>query len=189
MTRTRLTLLAALMLTGGCANQPAAPTRVYDFGIAPPGGAPRFSVHVQKMEAPEWLDRRDMLYRLAYRNAQALEPYAFSRWAGTPPSMLALRMRQAFGTAAPHEARCTLHVSLQEFSQVFSGEQASRAVLEAAAVVHELGGEKRRAFLPLRLERDTPTPGAAGGAAAFSALADELTARIGDWIAATGYCD
>jgi cholesterol transport system auxiliary component len=188
MKRTFLSLLTATLLAGGCAGKPAAPLRVYDFGLAPQVATPQLSVHVEKPEAPEWLDRKEMLYRLSYRNAQALEPYAYSRWAGTPPAMLALRMRQAFGAVAPRDARCTLRVSLQEFSQVYASERSSRAVLEAAAAVHELGGEKRLAYLPLRLERETSTPDATGGAEAFAGLASELTTRLRDWIVETGYC-
>jgi hypothetical protein len=40
----------------------------------------------------------------------------------------------------------------------------------------------------VRLERPAPTHNAAGGAAAFAALADGMAAQLRDWIADLGYC-
>jgi hypothetical protein len=40
-----------------------------------------------------------------------------------------------------------------------------------------------------RLERPIPTADAAGGAAAFSTLADEFTRKLFDWVTGIGYCN
>ncbi len=184
----RFAIALSMLALGACAGGERVPVRIYDFGLAPAAAPAAVSVHVLAVTSPAWLDVQDMLYRLAYRDPLALEPYAFSRWAGTPPAMLTLRLRQTFGTLPARQARCALQVNLSEFSQVFSRADASRATLHASAVVYRLNGDRQRDQLELRLERDAPTPDAAGAAAAFSALADELTVLLRDWVAGTGYC-
>jgi cholesterol transport system auxiliary component len=181
-------LLAALGVIAGCASRPDEPVRSYDFGPSEAPQPPALAIHVREVGSPEWLDRPEMLYRLGYRDPRALEPYAFSRWAGTPASMLTLKLRQAFGNVEPRAARCILAVDLEEFSQVFDSERSSRAVLRARAVLRETAEPRRFDSMLLRLERPAPTPNAAGGAAAFSALADEMPSRLRDWTASLAYC-
>jgi cholesterol transport system auxiliary component len=174
-------------LAAGCVSRPDDPVRTYDFGLAAAPEPVQFAIHVPAIEAPDWLQRPEMLYRLAYRDPRALEPYSLSRWAGTPPSMLTLRLRQALGHVEARSARCVLAIELEEFSQVFDTERSSRAVLHARASLRPTAGPQTDSTL-LRLERPAPTPDAAGGAAAFSALADEVTVQLRNWIAALGYC-
>jgi cholesterol transport system auxiliary component len=185
--RTALLLLAVAMLAA-CVTRPEIQMRTYDFGLASARETPPPPIHVRQVESPDWLDRPDMLYRLAYRDPRALEPYALSRWAGTPASMLTLRLRQALGDSDPRTARCIMSVHLEEFSQIFDTESSSRAVLHARAGLREASGMRRSESTSLRLERPAPTPDAAGGAAAFAALADEMTSQLRDWIATLGYC-
>lgn len=181
-------LLAVIGMMSACITRPDDPLRTYDFGLAAAPEPAAVAIHVRDVASPEWFDRPEMLYRLAYRDPRALEPYAFSRWAGTPASMLTLRLRQAFGNAEPRAARCILSVDLEEFSQVFDTERASRAVLHTRASLHQSAEPRRSESTLLRLERPAPTPNAAGGAAAFSALADEMTSQLRNWIVALGYC-
>jgi cholesterol transport system auxiliary component len=86
------------------------------------------------------------------------------------------------------QVKCVLGLSLAEFSQVFASANTSRAVLHAQATLAENAPGGRNVSREIRLERPAPTADAAGGAAAFSALADELTAQLRDWIAGLGYC-
>jgi cholesterol transport system auxiliary component len=183
-----LLVAAALMLLGGCSNRANQTLRTYDFGLASDANRPAINVDIRPVESPEWLDRPEMLYRLAYRDPNVLEPYAMSRWAGTPAAMLTLKLRQTLGGADPRSAGCVLTVYLEEFSQVFDSEEASRAVLYARAHLREAGPRRRNESTALRLEDATPTPDAAGGAKTFSELAEEFTRRLGDWVWASGYC-
>jgi cholesterol transport system auxiliary component len=175
-------------LAAGCVSRPDDPVRTYDFGLAATPEPVQFAIHVREIEAPDWLQRPEMLYRLAYRDPRALEPYSLSRWAGTPPSMLTLRLRQALGHVEARSARCVLAIELEEFSQVFDSEGSSRAVLHARASLRQAAEPGRADATVLRLERPAPTPNASGGAAAFSALADELTSQLRTWIGTLGYC-
>jgi cholesterol transport system auxiliary component len=180
--------IAAVALAAACATRPDQPVRTYDFGLASAPGPAQPVIHVREIASPEWLDRPEMLYRLAYRDPRALEPYSLSRWAGTPASMLTLRLRQTLGSVEPRNARCILAVDLEEFSQVFDTESDSRAVLHARANVRQTSEPRQSESRLLRLEREAPTPDAAGGAAAFSTLADEMTMQLREWIAGLGYC-
>jgi len=182
-----LLLLAVLGLAAACVSRPDDPVRTYDFGLAAAPEPAQLAIHVREIESPDWLERPEMLYRLAYRDPRALEPYSLSRWAGTPASMLTLRLRQTLGHVEARSARCVLTLDLEEFSQVFDTERSSRAVLHARASLRQTAGPQTDSTL-LRLEHPAPTPDAAGGAAAFSALADEMTSQLRNWIAGLGYC-
>ncbi|HZP93377.1 MAG TPA: ABC-type transport auxiliary lipoprotein family protein [Burkholderiales bacterium] len=185
--RTALCLVSLLAFGAGCAPAVRGTAQVYDFGL-PPKTEPLAAVRVMPVESPPWLDRSDMLYRATYRDPRVLQSFAYSLWTGTPATMLTLRLRQTIGDTAPSSAKCSLHVALEEFSQVFDAETSSRAVLYAHAELMEIGGARRHDSTTIRLERPTPTPDAAGGAAAFSALADEMARGMKDWIAHAGYC-
>jgi cholesterol transport system auxiliary component len=181
-------LLALAVLPVACVSRPDVPLRTYDFGLAAAPEPGQLSVHVREIEAPDWLERTEMLYRLAYREPRGLEPYSRSHWAGTPASMLTLRLRQALGHVEARSARCVLAIDLEEFSQVFDSERSSRALLHARASLRQAGGQRPPDLTVLRLQRPAPTPDAAGAAAAFSVLADELTSQLRNWIAGLGYC-
>lgn len=186
----RLLLLAvATALLAGCGNRNTEQNRTYDFGIAAGPDRPPITADIRPVESPEWLDRPEMLYRLAYRNSKVLEPYAQSRWAGTPAELLTLKLRQSLGGGAdPRTAPCVLTVYLEEFSQVFEAQDSSRAILYARATLRQTGPKRGSESMSLRLEKPAPTPDAAGGASAFAELADEFARRVGDWAWASGYC-
>jgi hypothetical protein len=124
-----------------------------------------------------------MLYRLAYKDPRALSPYANSRWAGTPASMLTLRLRQQLGSAPG--SKCVLATSLAEFSQTFDSATDSRVLLQVHAV---LGTQAQRLQKEFRLEGQAPTADAAGGAEAFSQLATDFVKAAEAWVNETGLC-
>ena len=187
----RLLLLAAMTASlAGCGgDRNTEPARTYDFGIAAGPDRPPITADIRPVESPDWLDRPEMLYRLAYRNSNVLEPYGQSKWAGTPAALLTLKLKQSLGGGADaRTAPCVLTVYLEEFSQVFDSKDKSRSVLYARATLRESGPKRRSESMSLRLERPTATPDAAGGASAFAELADEFARRVGDWAWASGYC-
>jgi hypothetical protein len=66
---------------------------------------------------------------------------------------------------------------------------SGRAVLRAQATLVENASAGRNMSPEFRLERPIPTADAAGGAAAFSTLADEFTRKLFDWVTGIGYCN
>src|SRR5690606_38523131 len=135
-------LWIALLVLAGCATHRETAPQTYDFGLAQAPAAHTLSVQVPEMRAPEWLDGTAMLYRLAYRDPRALSPYSTSRWAGTPASMLTLRLRQQLGNLPG--AKCQLATQLAEFSQTFDSASDSRALPPVQAVLHVAGTPARR---------------------------------------------
>ena len=190
--KTLITVLLAVLLATGCVSGREHASQTYDFGIVPaPAGASADSVFVAEVRAADWLDTTDMFYRLAYRDARALASYANSRWAGSPSSMLTVRLRQSVGNGSAvriPQVKCVLGLSLAEFSQVFASANTSRAVLHAQVTLVENAPGGRNLGREFRLERLTPTPDAAGGAAAFSEISVALAEEIRTWIADTGIC-
>ena len=187
--RSALSIVSFLVLAAGCASAVRSPARTYDFGLPQKSEPLAAALHVSPVEAPAWLDRADMRYRAAFRDPRALQPFAYSQWAGTPATMLTVRLRQAIGDTAAGSAKCSLRVALEEFSQVFDSETSSRALLYARAELTETGGQRHHQSTTFQLARVTPTPDAEGGAAAFSALADELAGSVKAWVARAAYCD
>jgi cholesterol transport system auxiliary component len=180
-------VLACAMALAACATNRESSPQTYDFGLAGAPAPPSLSLQVLDMRSPDWLDGTHMLYRLAYRDPRAVTPYAASRWAGNPASMLTLRLRQQLGSLPG--ARCSLATRLAEFSQTFDTPQASRAVLQVQAVLAVSGTPPQRMQREFRLEAATPSADAAGGAAAFSQLAAELAQALGAWVGESGLCN
>jgi cholesterol transport system auxiliary component len=184
-------VIVASFLATGCATRTATPVAVYDFGLAPASTLPGQSVFVADVRSADWLETTDMYYRLAYRDSRSLARYGSNRWVGTPGAMLTVRLRQSAGnglSAKPRQVKCTLALTLSEFSQVFDTEANSRAVMNLQATLAEnipTGRFEMRAF---RMDNPTPTPDAAGGAAAFAQIADEVTRQVGEWIVESGFC-
>ena len=182
----KILLIAVLLLLAGCATRPNTAPRTYDFGPTEQPAQRTVAVTVLEMRAPEWLDGTQMLYRLAYEDPRALQPYGGSRWAGPPAALLTLRMRHQFGSAPG--SKCTLATRLAEFSQTFDSASSSRALLQVQAILDVTGPAPHRVQREFRLEGATPTADAAGGATAFSQLAADFVRAAEAWITETGFC-
>jgi cholesterol transport system auxiliary component len=181
--KTLVQILLSAVVVAGCVSTRDVAPRVYDFGIPATASADtRASVSVAAVRAPQWLEANDMLYRLAYRDPHALSAYGASRWAGAPPELLTLRLRQRLGSTPG--AKCVLSVDLLEFSQVFDAPDRSRAVIQIQAVLLDQRSRNGVASTEWRLEKAAPSADAAGGAAAFSVLAGELAEAVHDWVGA-----
>lgn len=181
----------ALLLLGACANKSRQAPESYDFGIshaaAPPAGQ---DVFLSEVNAADWLDTTDMLYRLEFRNPRILQPYAASRWAGAPAAMLAIRLRQSVGNGTSvrgRQARCVMTLYLSEFSHVLSTEHTSRAVLHMRATLTDTSSTERALSREFRLEKPAPSADAAGAAVAFSGIVEAVAAELNAWIE-TGNC-
>jgi cholesterol transport system auxiliary component len=182
-------LVAALF--AGCATRSVAPVAFYDFGLAPASTSSGQSVFIADVRSADWLETTDMLYRLGYRDTRSLARYASSRWAGAPGAMLTVRLRQSAGnalTSKSRQAKCTLSLSLSEFSQVFDSESSSRAVMHLQATLAENQTAGRYVGREFRIDKSARTADAAGGAAAFAQIVDELTRQIDAWVLEAGFC-
>ena len=196
MKRTALVVLLT-SAAAGCASLPAAPVRpaVYDFGPgplnAPATNNPALpALALQEFRAPPALDNPAVLYRLAYADVRQLRPYANARWSMPPAQLVRQRLRETLAAsravldAAEGSAPFMLRVELQEFSQLFEGEQASSGLVRLNATLFESkGGADRlvaqRAFV---VQRPAPSADAAGGVRALITATDAVVAEIGAWL-------
>jgi cholesterol transport system auxiliary component len=168
---------------------------VYDFGPgplnAPATHTPALpALALQEFRAPPALDNPAVLYRLAYADVRQLRPYANARWSMPPAQLVRQRLRETLATsravldAGESTAPFMLRIELQEFSQLFEGEQASRGLVRLNATLFETkGGADRlvaqRVFV---VQRPAPSADAAGGVQALITATDAVVAEIGAWL-------
>jgi cholesterol transport system auxiliary component len=81
-----------------------------------------------------------------------------------------------------------LSLFITEFSQVFTSEQASRAVLHLRATLIGTSNAGQSLVREFQLERPATSPDAAGAAAAFSDMAVSVATELNAWIASAGVC-
>jgi cholesterol transport system auxiliary component len=199
-----LVLMACLALSACALPSPPARPLVYDFGpgslIAPAAPPARLAPLVLgDIEATPALDSTALLYRLAYADAQQLQPYALARWSMTPAQLLRQRLREHLGQQrallnpgdtgmGAATAPLTLRVELEEFSQLFESPDKSVGLLRLRATLVQPGpgGEKGLAQRSLIIQRPAPTPDAAGGVRALTAAADAAVRELAQWLAGLG---
>ena len=175
-------LLMAAALSG-CAGSGGAPVKTYDLGAEPPKASlpPLRAVSVR---AAMPFDGSDMLYRLAWRDPGEIAAFGQSRWAAPPAELLRKQLLRALPEAK--EAPCALAVEVNEFTQVFSAEQASEARIDLrAALVGRAGPVAARG---LSVSEPNAGANAAAGAAAFARATDRAVAELARWIAAQPAC-
>lgn len=200
-TRARALFLCMSLVLGACTPlQPQPRALVYDFGPGPvttsPTNrmAPLPTLVLAEVDANAALDSTAVLYRLAYSDAQQLRPYAQARWSMAPAQLLRQRLREqlgqrravlnaAQGMVAP-PAALSLHLELDEFSQLFeSTSQSSGLVRLRATIGQAAGGTERlvaqRSFV---VQRPASTADAAGGVRALTAATDAVIAEVEQWL-------
>lgn len=193
-------LAACLLALGGCgaASRQARFPRHYVLGgsIPPVAQAPPqtngATLRVARLDVPEWLQGNGLHYRLAYRNGDAIATYANSDWAAPPAGMLAQRLRNALagsgwravvGPGSTAQANFTLHVGLEDLSQVFTAPAQSSGVLDATATLVAADGAvvAQRHF---HFRVAAPSADAAGGVAALDTASRDFATQLRDWLAA-----
>lgn len=187
-----LALAAVILALGGCSvsSQKAHPIATYDLGVAPTASARPIaaSLLVADVEAPQWLQGRSILYRLAYQNDKQLQPYANSKWVAPPAELLSLRLRQYFAssqTSSPEDrirASFLLRIELETFEQVFVSPSASQGVLRAKATLIDARERRLISQKTFAIEQASGSPDAAGGVVALSAASEQLTQAVHDWV-------
>jgi cholesterol transport system auxiliary component len=192
MNRLRVLLPLAALLLSACAALPeraAAPQR-YDFGppVAPAAVTAQRPPLGLRVQASPALEGTAMLYRLAYADAQQLRAYTQSRWAMAPADLLAQRLRSGLGrdyTLPPEGegASRVLHVTLEEFSQVYTAPEQSHGLLRLR--VSLLQGERLLAQRELQLQQPAARADAAAGVRALGASTDEAVTELVRWLQQT----
>lgn len=198
MIRRLLIVVASLTLAAACAvpGRTNSPNARYDFGLPGPGSAKsaviRGSVLVPEVDAPEWLDASGIVYRLAYADDARTRTYAQSRWVAPPAALVTQRLRSGIERATQGrlvlpdsgaKADWALQVQLDEFSQVFEGPEASRALARMRATLVKLADRQVVAQKTFGAESVAATADAPGGAKALAQAADEVVASIVEWTA------
>lgn len=205
-------LLLLVLALAGCTlpGQPVRPA-VYDFGpgaLATPlasSAASLAPLAVAEIEAPAALDSTAVLYRLAYANVQQLQPYALARWSMTPAQLIRQRLRERLGqrrtllnpdgglasaaSAPGGTPALTLHLELEEFSQLFEAPNQSVGLLRLRATVVQAspGGEKLLAQRSVIVQRPAPTADAPGGVHALTAATGAAVQELEQWLLQLGY--
>ncbi|MEO8544026.1 MAG: ABC-type transport auxiliary lipoprotein family protein [Burkholderiaceae bacterium] len=192
-------LLGASLMLAGCSvlDKPARAT-VFDFGsgTAPaatqPGAAARTPVALADVEAAGAFDNTGVLYRLAYADAQQLQPYAQARWSMPPAQLLRQRLRQMLTqqTTVTREGELALprpmvlRIELDEFSQRFESPVKSVGQVRLHATVTQASGtgERLLAQRDFAAERPAPSADAAGGVRALTAATDAVVTDVAQWI-------
>jgi cholesterol transport system auxiliary component len=190
-----------LALATACAPlQPPPRATVYDFGPGPLAPepttrqAPQPPLVLAEVEASAALDSTAVLYRLAYSDAQQLRPYAQARWSMAPAQLLRQRLREqlgqhravlnaAQGMVVPTTA-LTLHLELEEFSQLFETPERSTALLRLRATLGQSGNGSERlvAQRSFVLQRPASSADAAGGVRALTAATDAVIQEMVQWL-------
>ena len=194
-TGSRGVFLIYLCVLTGCA-QPGASVRsaVYDFGPGAVSAAPASPARapaplapllITEIESSPALDSTAVLYRLAYADAQQLQAYAHARWSMTPAQLLRQRLRDSPGSHRSNpQPALTLHLELEEFSQLFDTPTTSVGLLRLRASVTQTrpDGEKWLAQRTFTVQRPAPSADAPGGVRALTAATDAAVRELDDWL-------
>ncbi|APW44642.1 hypothetical protein RS694_01405 [Rhodoferax saidenbachensis] len=186
---------------------PARPL-VYDFGpgavaTEPTNRMARLpTLSLAEVDAGAALDGTAVLYRLAYADGQQLRPYAQARWSMPPAQLLRQRLREQLGQRRAvlnlsdgllaGRASLTLHVELEEFSQLFEAADRSSGLVRLRATLGHVrpegagggpAGERLVAQRSFVVQRPAASADAAGGVRALTQASDALIEELEQWIA------
>ena len=177
--------LMILALTGCAQMQPHPRATVYDFGPGPVVDAPANrmanlpALVLAEVDTSAALDSTAVLYRLAYSDAQQLRPYA--QHLGQRRAVL----NAAQGLAISQSAKSmSMHVELDEFSQLFDSAEHSTGLVRLRATVGQAnaGADRLVAQRSFVVQRPAPTQDAAGGVRALTLAVDAVVAEIAEWL-------
>jgi len=198
----KLYILLSIWLVG-CTIMPQAkiPVSVYDFGLQQVSktynasgqqGQLWTSLLIAEVKSPVWLNSKAIQYRLAYRDPTRSYTYANSRWAAAPATLLTHRVRnriadvtndKVVSTSDGARADFTLHLELEEFSQVFDTVDTSHVVIRLRASLVHRSSRSLKAQRNFSMEQAAPTANAAGAVQALTESSDKLTENLITWLA------
>jgi cholesterol transport system auxiliary component len=197
--------MAGAAALAACNAVPQRPVRAiqYDFGPLPPvpgaGEHERLApIVLGEVEATSALDTSSLLYRLAYADANELQPYSRARWSAPIPQLVQQRLRERLGrdrvvldlTDTATLARTggamprILRVRLEEFAQSFETPARSAGVVRLRATLSDNtpAGEKIVGQHLFAEQRPAPTADAPGGVRALAAATDAAADELAHWL-------
>lgn len=200
MKRMQIALASCLLALGGCgaASRQNIVPRHYTLGSLTSASTPTSPqakgaiLRIARIEMPAWLQGTGLYYRLAYRNDNAIAAYANSDWAAPPAAMLERRLRDALadggwravvGSASNAQADFTLHVSVDDFSQVFTSPGESFGVLDATVTL-DGASDALVAQRHFHFRIAAPSADAAGGVRALDTASRDFARQLRDWLPA-----
>lgn len=143
-----------------------------------------------------------VLYRLAYANAQQLRPYGQARWSQPPAQLVQQALRDQMGQRRAvllgeegiaqlldnGRPPTVVRVQLEEFSQVFSAQDASAGLVRLRASIGEstTAGEKLVAQRVFVVQRPAATADAVGGTRALAEATAQAAADLEQWLEQLG---
>jgi cholesterol transport system auxiliary component len=147
-------------------------------------------VLVTRVRAPAWLDETGIVYRLIYQDTSRLRVYAMSEWSAPPAALITDRVYSRFAAASrgavsagfSAQSDYTIRIQLEDFSQHFTTQEASSAILKARASL--LSSGERRLVAQREFELTRPaSPNAAGAVNALTGAVDAFTEELVRWTA------
>jgi len=186
----------ALVFTvaAGCSLGPQRqPIDTYDLGPPRTHAATAASVAatllLPDVSAPSWLDGNGIVYRLSYVNSARPQAYSNSRWLAPPAALLTQRVRSRFASgpggivtsADGARAEYALRIELEDFSQLFTAENASHVALRARASLVRLSDRSLVAQRMFSVDQAAPTADARGAVLALGEASDEVIERLVEW--------
>jgi cholesterol transport system auxiliary component len=192
--RCGVTAICTLALIACAIPQAPQPRAVYDFGpvLSTPATTAALTgpaISLGSVEASAALESTQVLYRLAYADAQQLRPYAQARWSMPPAQLLRLRLRDALSArgavgsvmGSADASGWVLKVELDEFSHLFDSTTSSAGVVRLQASLHQ--GEKLVAQRSVLARANAPSLDAPGGVRALTAATDDAVQQLSSWVA------
>ena len=192
-----LSLASALMLGACSLPLPDKPVRPEPYDLGPPlplaasTTATGAALAVDTVEANAAIDGTSVVYRLLYSgDGQQPRPYAQARWVMSPPQLVSQRLREAFSATRPVVdvgmglAQLELRAQLDDFSQVFSGPNASEGVVRLRLTLIAPASATQRLLgqHTVVVRQPAQTADAPGGVAALRAATDEAVRQAVAWV-------
>lgn len=205
MMQSWLALGACVVMLGGCAqfsSRQAFPEHYTLIDTPSPAlqdaGTQEWddaTLQVARIAVAPWLQGTDLYYRLDYRHDNRIAAYAQSDWVTPPARLLEPMIRNALasgnawravlGPTGPARTDFSLHVRLDDFSQVFTSPRQSYGALDATATLVDNRDGRAFAQKHFRIQTPAPTADAEGGVKALNRAAQQFIRGIEQWLRTT----
>lgn len=149
-------------------------------------------LEVTRIDVPPWLQGTDLYYRLDYKHDDQIAAYGLSDWVAPPARMLEQMIqntlaadgawRLVLGPASPAKADLSLHIRLDDFSQMFTSPQQSYGVLDATATLVDTQDGNAVAQRHFHVREQAPSADAAGGVKALNRASRQFADELQQWL-------